>query len=110
MSEFLDKYKKDLFFKVFNQEVKLTWDEYEKLSKEEKKYCTLAGGNYFRRIPIDIPEDKQNEAINLKIFESIVKIDKNIKTIKNIMVFWLILTIIASFFLIIQIATLLTNK
>lgn len=36
MSEFLDKYKKDLFFKVFNQEVKLTWDEYEKLSKEEK--------------------------------------------------------------------------
>lgn len=90
-------YKENLIENIFYKEEEITKEEYKKLDKEER--FTLGsdlgeGEKYYKKMPLNIDDSELAPMIQLKIYEKLQQIDNKQETIKNIMVFWLIITII----------------
>ncbi|AJA48637.1 hypothetical protein CPAST_c25680 [Clostridium pasteurianum DSM 525 = ATCC 6013] len=90
-------YKENLMKNIFYTEEEVSKEEYKKLDKDER--YTLGsdlgeGEKYYKKIPLNIDDSELALLIQLKIYERLEQIDNKQSTIKNIMVFWLIITII----------------
>ncbi len=94
MSEALERLKKKVLGEIFTNNEVIDSKTYRTLSKEEKKTYEMYGNDYSRKVPISMPEDEQQQFINLKMLQLLYKIDKNIADIKYVVVFCFVLTII----------------
>ena len=99
MSEFLKNYQDDVLGNLFTERIQISKEEYSLLSAEEQSKCCSVGEEYGEKFkmlkPIDIPEDEKVKVIMLKNLEIQLKMEKNINTIKSMLVFWVVLTIIS---------------
>jgi hypothetical protein len=96
----LEKVKAKVIRKYAVQEAYIKEEEWKKLSKEEKKYCSAYApyipGEYVYRSPLNIPPEELDSFLALKSFEAQMETKNAIITIKNIVVFIFVLSIIAS--------------
>lgn len=53
-----------------------------------------AEDKYYKKVPIDIEDKELSLMVQLKIYEKLEQIDNKQSTIKNIMIFWFVITII----------------
>lgn len=68
--------------------------EHEKINEEYLIEDKIDGKAFYKKKPIDITDDELKEFMFITVHDIIRESNKNISTMKNIMIFWLILTII----------------
>jgi hypothetical protein len=70
-------------------------EDYSKLLPNDRDYDTATGTlKYYKRIKPEMTDEELNEHVLLNNNLFIEKIEKHLKTIKSIVIFWVILTII----------------
>lgn len=94
-----NKYKSlyNLFVKNnFSEREEIEYEVYMNLNKDDTEVETQDGKNIFYKTHLEnnFDENQVNQAIQLKMLDELEKMNEKQNTMKNIMVFWLILTII----------------
>lgn len=87
------------------EQVRINEEEFKQLSREEKERCSAFLNGYLYNIKLEISPDEMDSFLALKSFEAQMETMNAIITIKNIVVFIFVLSIIASivlFFLQVQ--------
>lgn len=97
----LESLREKVLGKYLTEDVEISSKEYKNLSQQEKKRCTSWAGDYFYSVKLDIPPEEMDSFLALKSFEAQMEIRNAIITIKNIVVFIFVLSIIASILLLI---------
>ena len=86
----------------FVKQVRINEEEFHSLSREEKEKCSdLGNGLYAYDKKLDIPPEEIDSFLALKSFEAQMESKNAIITIKNIVVFIFVVSIIASILLLI---------
>lgn len=101
----LERIKERILDKYLRERVVIDQNEYRKLTPNEKKFCAFFAGDYEYDARFDIPPEDLDSFLALKSFEAQMVTMNAIITIKNIVVFIFVLSIIASivlFFLQVQ--------
>lgn len=98
MNDVFENYKKEFIKENCYFTKTVSNEEYLRLDEEERKEYSLSSGindAYYKTIPYDF-KNEEDLKLYITMQDSIKKegMDKNINTIKNIIVFWFILTII----------------
>ena len=106
MSESFNEIKDSFFKTYFYDREFITNEEYEKLDYKIDYTWDDNQLKYFKKIPVDVTNDEIYQFVAIKVFQSISKVNdiqnslsdmnKNIKTIKDILVFWLAIGIIGA--------------
>ena len=91
----LERLKERIVEKYFTEEVNIDSEVYRKLSDKEKEKYTQTG-EFTYCAKLDIPPDEIDSFLALKSFEAQMETKNAIVTIKNIVVFIFVLSIIAS--------------
>lgn len=97
----LEKLKNEIMRKYAYEKVLINEEDFKKLSKEDKKSSTYVAGEYVYFRPLSIPLEELDSFLALKSFEAQMESKNAIITIKNIVVFIFVVSIIASILLLI---------
>jgi hypothetical protein len=96
----LEKIKTRILRKYAFEEAYIKEEEWKELSKEERKYCSAYApfipGEYVYRGPLKILPEELDTFLALKSFEAQMETRNAIITIKNIVMFIFVMSIIAS--------------
>ena len=101
MDEKFKKYKND-FIKdnFFCSGAAIKEEQYKKYTEDEKAYIYIEKDiknnttTYYKKDIFELNDEELNLAIKIKSYELNKKTNRNINTMRNIMLFWLALTII----------------
>lgn len=89
------EYKDKLIKDALSESKQITYDEYQKLDKPERyKISHVMDDEHYQILKYNIPEEDLPLITQLKIYQKLEKMHCDQKTMKGIMIFWLILTII----------------
>lgn len=112
MSEEFKKYKDNFMVNNFYNVEEIPEEEYNSKAEDVKEYyyTELQGNNYkyFKKTPEQLSNEELNSFLQIRQFELTQQMDNKQNTIKNIMIFWMILTIInliGSFYIISKIGS-----
>lgn len=99
MANAYEQYKQDFLKNNLYEKVKISKKEYDSLENKDNTIIELndvtSDNIYFRAVPIELSDEEQNNFIFMKMFNNTKFLNEKISTMKNIMVFWLILTILS---------------
>ena len=113
MNKIIEEYRKKFIIENdFYEKVYLTDEEQEKLNQlvhngfeneespfKKYKYENIGSSKYkfYEAKPIEVSDSELNQYISMKMLDLTKEMNDKQSTIKNIMVFWVILTIISLF-------------
>lgn len=96
MSRTFEEYRKDFIEINLCDKKLICYEEYNKLqSKSDYKH---ENGVYYKVVPMEITDDQLNQFIAMKNFVETKELNKRMNTVKNILVFWLVIGIIGAIF------------
>ena len=105
MKKLFEEYRKDFVKNNFPKRVYLSQKEYDTLGLEEDISYDNKKSAYYKNVSMEITDEELNTFISLRMLEytenlvqkqkKFTEIDEKINTMKGIMIFWLILTIIS---------------
>lgn len=93
-----ETYKSNFAKDIFCHKERIPYNEYSKLDPEEKSKCiceTVGFENfYYRRIPLELTDEQLKTVILIETYKLNKDTNNKVSTIKSILVFWLVVSII----------------
>ena len=94
-----ENYKNKFANDIFYDKEKITYEEYHKLLKEDRSMCiceTFVGeSSYYRKIPLELTDEQLKTVILIETYKLNKDTNDKVNTMKSILVFWLVISIIA---------------
>lgn len=97
MSKMYDVYKHEFEKSNLYDREQISWKEYNALENKEDILQDYDNSNVlinYRLIPTEVSDEERNNYIQMSLLDSIRMLNNKINTMKNIMIFWVVLTVI----------------
>lgn len=95
MNKSFNDYMSENINNIFFEKEKISFQEYEQLSEGEKENIIFDDNTYYKKIPLDYKRDDIQTGLMLEIYKQLYVLNKKQSTIKDILIFFCIITVIS---------------